>query len=125
LQILPQPASNLPYQQKIKHKSTRNPLVVVVHSRFLATTSKKESHRACGFVVSPLMHDKLITTRHHDLMDRIFLAKAQVYIIKTDDRANGTAALLQKIGLQDYKDKNVAIKANFNSADPLSSLNPP
>jgi uncharacterized protein (DUF362 family) len=65
------------------------------------------------------MHDKLITTRRHVLMDRTFVAKAEVYIIKTDDRAKGTAALLQKIGLQDYKEKKVAIKANYNSADPF------
>jgi uncharacterized protein (DUF362 family) len=45
------------------------------------------------------------------------LANAEVFILKTTDRAAGTAALLEKIGLQNYKDKTVAIKANYNSSD--------
>ncbi len=47
------------------------------------------------------------------------MAKAEVLILKTTDRAAGTAVLLEKIGLQDYKEKTVAVKANFNSADPF------
>ncbi|XHH07508.1 MAG: DUF362 domain-containing protein [Candidatus Bathyarchaeia archaeon] len=46
------------------------------------------------------------------------MANSQVYVIKTSDRAEGVAALMQKMGLQDYQDKQVAVKANFNSADP-------
>jgi hypothetical protein len=47
------------------------------------------------------------------------LANAEVFIIKTTDRRVDMAALLEKIGLQDYKEKTVAFKANFNSADPF------
>ena len=49
------------------------------------------------------------------------MAKAEVFIVKTADRGVGVAALLEKIGLQDYKEKTVAIKENFNSADPFPS----
>lgn len=44
---------------------------------------------------------------------------SEVFILKTADRATGVPALLQKIGLSDYADKTVALKANFNSADPF------
>ena len=43
----------------------------------------------------------------------------EVFIIKTTDRATGVPALLSKFGLADYSDKQVALKANFNSADPF------
>jgi uncharacterized protein (DUF362 family) len=43
----------------------------------------------------------------------------EVFILKTTDRANGVPALLNKFGLGDYSGKQVALKANYNSADPF------
>jgi uncharacterized protein (DUF362 family) len=43
----------------------------------------------------------------------------EVFILKTTDRATGIPALLNKLGLGDYSGKQVALKANFNSADPF------
>ena len=43
----------------------------------------------------------------------------EVFILKTSDRSTGVPKLLNKIGLTDYSDKSVALKANFNSADPF------
>ena len=43
----------------------------------------------------------------------------EVFILKTTDRATGVPALLNKLGLGDYSGKQVALKANFNSADPF------
>ena len=54
----------------------------------------------------------------------MFMAKAslgEVFILKTTDRATGIPALLNKFGLDDYSGKQVALKANFNSADPFSA----
>ncbi len=47
------------------------------------------------------------------------MANAEVFILKTSDRASGVPALLEKMGLQDYSGSRVAVKANFNSADPF------
>jgi uncharacterized protein (DUF362 family) len=44
---------------------------------------------------------------------------SEVFILKTTDRATGVPALLNKFGLDDYSGKQVALKANFNSADPF------
>ncbi|MGD0405377.1 MAG: DUF362 domain-containing protein [Candidatus Bathyarchaeia archaeon] len=44
---------------------------------------------------------------------------SEVFILKTTDRATGVPALLNKFGLGDYSGKQVALKANFNSADPF------
>ena len=44
---------------------------------------------------------------------------SEVFILKTSDRSTGVPKLLNKIGLTDYFDKQVALKANFNSADPF------
>jgi uncharacterized protein (DUF362 family) len=44
---------------------------------------------------------------------------AEVFVLKTNDRATGVPALLSKFGLNDYSGKQVALKANFNSADPF------
>ncbi|MGA3288969.1 MAG: DUF362 domain-containing protein [Candidatus Bathyarchaeia archaeon] len=41
----------------------------------------------------------------------------EVFILKTTDRATGVPALLKKLGLGDYSGKQVALKANYNSAD--------
>lgn len=43
----------------------------------------------------------------------------EVYVLKTTDRATGIPALLSKFGLNDFSGKQVALKANFNSADPF------
>ena len=42
----------------------------------------------------------------------------EVFLLKTSDRAFAVPALMEKIGLSGYADKHVAIKANYNSADP-------
>jgi len=44
---------------------------------------------------------------------------SEVFILKTTDRATGVPALLSKFNLGDYSGKQVALKANFNSADPF------
>jgi uncharacterized protein (DUF362 family) len=51
----------------------------------------------------------------------MFLANSsgEVFVLKTTDRATGVPALLKKFGLTDYSGKQVALKANFNSADPF------
>jgi len=46
------------------------------------------------------------------------LSKSSVYVLKTTDRAVGIKKLLERFPLSDLKDLNVAIKANYNSADP-------
>lgn len=45
--------------------------------------------------------------------------KGEVLILKTTDRSKGITALLNKFDLADFSGKQVAIKANFNSADPF------
>jgi uncharacterized protein (DUF362 family) len=51
----------------------------------------------------------------------MFLADSsgEVFILKTTDRAIGVSALIKKVGLVGYSGKKVALKANFNSADPF------
>jgi uncharacterized protein (DUF362 family) len=44
---------------------------------------------------------------------------SEVFILKTTDRATGVPALLNKFALDEYSGKQVALKANFNSADPF------
>lgn len=44
---------------------------------------------------------------------------AEVFLIKTPDRDVGVRNLLTRISLNDYSGKKVALKANFNSADPF------
>ena len=43
---------------------------------------------------------------------------SKVYVVETSDRAEGTRMLLGEFGDIDFRDKSVALKANFNSADP-------
>ncbi|MCW3996074.1 MAG: DUF362 domain-containing protein [Candidatus Bathyarchaeota archaeon] len=43
---------------------------------------------------------------------------SKVFVIKTTDRAKGIPALLEKFNLNDFAGKTVALKANYNSADP-------
>jgi uncharacterized protein (DUF362 family) len=44
---------------------------------------------------------------------------SEVFILKTSDRKTGIPQLLNSIGLTDYAGKTVALKANYNSADPF------
>ncbi len=43
----------------------------------------------------------------------------EVFILKTANRTTGIPELMNKIGLEDYSGKQVALKANYNSADPF------
>jgi len=43
----------------------------------------------------------------------------EVFVLKTTDRATGVPALLRRFDLTDYSGKEVALKANYNSADPF------
>ncbi len=43
----------------------------------------------------------------------------EVFLIKTSDRSAGVRRLLSQFDLNDYRGKTVALKANFNSADPF------
>ncbi|WP_309493160.1 DUF362 domain-containing protein [Candidatus Hecatella orcuttiae] len=43
----------------------------------------------------------------------------EVYLIKTSDRSVGIRSILRRFGLESYRGKTVALKANFNSADPF------
>ena len=43
----------------------------------------------------------------------------EVFVMKTADRATGVPGLLRKFDLDDYSGKQVALKANYNSADPF------
>jgi uncharacterized protein (DUF362 family) len=43
----------------------------------------------------------------------------EVFVLKTADRAAGVSALLKKFDLAGFSGKQVALKANFNSADPF------
>ena len=43
----------------------------------------------------------------------------EVFLLKTTNRAAGVTELVNRIGLADYSGKQIAIKANFNSADPF------
>ncbi len=45
--------------------------------------------------------------------------KAEVFLIKTSDRKAGVKTLLKQFDLADFSGKHVAVKANFNSADPF------
>ncbi|MFZ0442719.1 MAG: DUF362 domain-containing protein [Methanobacterium sp.] len=42
-----------------------------------------------------------------------------VFMVKTDKRAEGIESLLENYDLNAFKGKNIALKANFNSADPF------
>src|SRR3990170_4868807 len=48
-----------------------------------------------------------------------------VSVLKTSDRAAGVKKLLSQFGLNDYSGKQVALKANFNSADPFPASTHP
>jgi uncharacterized protein (DUF362 family) len=42
-----------------------------------------------------------------------------VFLVKTDSREDGISRLLENFDLTDFKDQNIALKANFNSNDPF------
>ena len=44
---------------------------------------------------------------------------SEVFLIKTTDHNQGVKSLLSRFDLTDFSEKHVAIKANFNSADPF------
>jgi uncharacterized protein (DUF362 family) len=46
-------------------------------------------------------------------------SSGEVLILKTSDRASGIPALLSKFDLKGFSGRHVALKANFNSADPF------
>jgi len=48
-----------------------------------------------------------------------------VYLIKTDNREEGIADLLENYDMSDFKAKNIALKANYNSADPFPASSHP
>ncbi len=43
----------------------------------------------------------------------------EVFVLKTTDRATGVPMMLEKLDLGGYSGKQVALKANYNSADPF------
>ncbi len=43
----------------------------------------------------------------------------EVYLLKTQDRVEGVRELLGRFNLADYSGRTVALKANYNSADPF------
>ncbi|MCW4024110.1 MAG: DUF362 domain-containing protein [Candidatus Bathyarchaeota archaeon] len=49
----------------------------------------------------------------------VFVVKSEVFILKTSDRAAGIQALLGKFNLTAFSGRTVALKANYNSADPF------
>ena len=51
--------------------------------------------------------------------------QAVVFILKTSDRAVGVKKLLSQFGLKGFSGKRVALKANFNSADPFPASTHP
>ena len=55
-------------------------------------------------------------------METFFVANislSEVFLIKTTDRNLGVKSLLSHFDLTDFAGKHVALKANFNSADPF------
>jgi uncharacterized protein (DUF362 family) len=44
---------------------------------------------------------------------------SEVFVLKTTDRTKGVPELLNKFDIGDYSGKTVALKANYNSADPF------
>jgi uncharacterized protein (DUF362 family) len=48
-----------------------------------------------------------------------YSGESDVFIVKTSDRRAGVNSLLEKFDLSEYRSKTVAMKANYNSADPF------
>jgi len=51
--------------------------------------------------------------------------RSKVFVIKTNDRENGVRELLKRFKVDHLSGKSVAIKANFNSADPFPASTHP
>jgi len=51
--------------------------------------------------------------------------EGEVFLIKTSNRAVGTESLLRQFDMDEYSGKNVALKANYNSADPFPASTHP
>ncbi|MFX1510824.1 MAG: DUF362 domain-containing protein [Promethearchaeota archaeon] len=50
---------------------------------------------------------------------------SEIYIVKGDKRSEAISQLLEKIGLEQFAKKEVALKANYNSADPFPAQTHP
>ncbi len=48
-----------------------------------------------------------------------------VFLVKTDNRKEGIDSLLENFDMNDFKDKKVALKANYNSQDPFPASTHP
>jgi len=48
-----------------------------------------------------------------------------VFLVKTDNRKEGIKDLLSNFDMTDFKDKNIAVKANYNSQDPFPASTHP
>jgi uncharacterized protein (DUF362 family) len=48
-----------------------------------------------------------------------------VFLVKTDNRKEGIKDLLENFDMTDFKDKNIAVKANYNSQDPFPASTHP
>ena len=48
-----------------------------------------------------------------------------VFLVKTDNREKGIADLLENYDMSDFNAKNIALKANYNSADPFPASSHP
>lgn len=55
----------------------------------------------------------------------ILVSQTEVYLLKTDYRKTAILQLLEQFELSDFMDKQVALKANFNSADPYPASTHP
>ncbi len=44
---------------------------------------------------------------------------SKVYLVSASDRIKGIKRIIKRVNIKDFKDRKVAIKANYNSADPF------
>ncbi len=51
--------------------------------------------------------------------------KAEVFVVRTENRKEGVRRLLERFDLGDFEGKKVALKANYNSADPFPASTHP
>ncbi len=49
----------------------------------------------------------------------------EVFLVKTADRTTGVKQLFDKFDLNKFRGKRIALKANFNSADPFPASTHP
>jgi uncharacterized protein (DUF362 family) len=47
------------------------------------------------------------------------IEKSEVFVIKTNDRKRGIKKLVESLPLDDFSGRKIAVKANYNSADPF------